>query len=335
MLRFISRRLLFVIPQALGVTLITFFLVRLLPGNPILLLTGGYATPDTIAAMQQRVGLNLPLHEQYWRYLTQVVRLDLGNSWFTGRAISSDIGDRLPATLELITIALVISVAVGIGLGVIIALRPGGIADKGTFFYGLLAGALPDFWLGLVLVFLFFFLLGWLPAPLGRLDQGMEVQRITGFLTIDTLATGNFEAFGSALRHLVLPVATLVFVYTGAILKMTRATLQEMLNADFVEFARACGLSKYQTLRYALRNALPPVVTVVGITYSYLLGGAVLVEQIYSWGGVGQYAVQAVVKSDYLAVQAFVLVAAMFNLIVYLGVDIIDRLIDPRLRQLS
>lgn len=333
MVKFVGKRLILIPAQLIGVTIITFFLVRLLPGNPAVLLAGpAGARPEIVHAIERRLGLHDPIWTQYWLYLKRVVRLDLGESFATGRPVQHDIFNRLPATLELITFALIVIIVIGVGLGTLIALRGGGIADRLSFGYGLLGGALPDFWLGLVLVYLFFFKLGWAPPPLGRLDTGfITPPRVTGFMTIDTLLAGNFAAFRSAVSHLILPVLTLVFVYMGPILKMTRARLRDMLEADFVEHARASGFSNRAVLRYALRSSLPPVVTLTGVTYSFLLGGAVLVEAIFSWGGLGQYAVQAVKASDYFAIQGVILTAAVFNLIVYLLVDLVDRIIDPRL----
>jgi len=332
MLRFIAKRLALVPIQAVGVTIITFFLVRLLPGNPAQQLAGPFGTPSVIASISKRLGLSKPIWTQYWLYLDNVIHFNLGTSFTTGRPVASDIGTRLPATLELITCALIVIVVLGIGLGTLIATRGGGIADRVSFVYGLLGGAFPDFWFGLVAVYLFFFELRWLPAPLGQLSISYATPpRVTGFVVIDSLLHGDIGAFGSALSHLILPVLTLVFVYMGPILKMTRSRLRDMLESDFAEHARAMGFDDRAVLRYALRSSLPPVVTLVGVTYSFLLGGAVLVETIFSWGGLGQYAVDAVRSSDYAAIQGVILVAAIFNLIVYLVVDIIDRLIDPRI----
>lgn len=332
MTRLIARRLALLPLQVVGVTLVTFFLVRLLPGNPAQLIAGPYATPATVALTEKRLGLSGPIWSQYWIYVKDVVHLNLGVSFYTGHSILSDIEQRLPATLELITFALVIIVLVGMSLGTMVALRKGGVVDKLSFLYGLLAGALPDFWIGLILVYFLFFKLGWFPAPEGRLAADLTPPpRVTGFMTIDSLFAGNLTDFGSAVAHLALPVFTLVLAYMGPVLKMTRARLRDMLDSDFVEFGRASGLSDRALLRYAFRNALPPVITITGVTYSFLLGGAVLVEQIFSWGGLGQYAVQVLQASDYLAIQGVILVCAAFNLLVYLIVDIIDAVIDPRI----
>lgn len=329
--RFTSRRLIFVLPQLVGVTIITFLLVRLIPGDPARLLTGPFATEETIEALRERLGLTEPLLEQYWVYLKDLVQGDWGRSFATGNPVFQDIRERLPATLELVLLSLILMTLLGIGLGVLVALRSTGIVDRLTFLYGMLAGSLPDFWLGLVLSYVFFFQLGWFPAPIGRIDVGSEPPTITGFYTIDTVAAGDWGAFVSALKHLALPVITLVFVYTGAILKMTRATLEDLMHSDFIVHAEAMGLPPTRRLRYMLRNALPPVITVVAITFSFLLGGAVLVESVFSWNGVGQYAVSAVSSADYSAIQGFVLIAAAINIVLYFVLDICYFMLDPRL----
>jgi peptide/nickel transport system permease protein len=198
----------------------------------------------------------------------------------------------------------------------------------------MLAGALPDFWLALMLVYALFFRLRLLPAPLGRLDLTVTPPPVrTGMLLVDSMLDGNLAALQSAAAHLVLPCFVLAFVYMGAIAKMLRSTMSELVEGDFARYARACGLPERTVIRYALRNALPPVVTVIGITYGYLLGGAVLVETIFSWNGLGQYAVQSILVLDFAAIQGFVLVAALFSVLVYLGVDVLYFAIDPRIRE--
>lgn len=332
MVGFVTKRLALVPLQAIGVTLVTFLLVRLVPGDPATTLTGPFGTPQSRAAMRERLGLDETLLTQYWLYLKQVFQLDLGRSFATDRPVVADIGERLPATLELITVAIVLALVIGIFLGTLVALRPGGVADAMSRAYGLFAGSIPDFWLGLVCVYIFVFTLGWAPAPLGRLDPSIvPPPTVTSFLTIDSLVAGDLAAFRSAVMHLMLPVLTLVFVYTMAIQKTTRATFEKVLASDAITYARACGLSRFTIVRYTLRMSLPPIVTMSGLTYTFLLGGAVMVEVVFSWGGLGQYAVDAVRQSDYLALQGVVLVAAVFNLLVYLLIDVIDRIIDPRL----
>ncbi len=221
----------------------------------------------------------------------------------------------------------------GIPIGVYTAVKRRGIGDKVLFGYGMLAGSIPDFWLGLILIFVFFSKLGLVPGPIGQLDPIVSTPPpVTGMLVVDALIAGDGEALRSALWHLVLPVATLTLVYMTLIIKNTRSAVEEMMASDFVEHARALGLPRRMLLRYALRNAMPPVITVVGIVFWFLLGGAVLVETVFAWGGLGQYAVEAVVNSDYAPLQAFVLLAAVFTLIVFLLVDLAYFLIDPRIR---
>ena len=206
------------------------------------------------------------------------------------------------------------------------------VGDKVLFVYGMLSGSIPDFWLGLILIYVFFSLLGWLPGPIGRLDPIVEAPpTVTGLYTVDSLLAGQWATFVSAVQHLVLPVATLVLVYMSLIIKNVRTTVEEMMSSDFVEHARALGLSRRMQLRYALRNALPPIITVVGIVFWFLLGGAVLVETVFAWGGLGQYGVEAVIYADYAPLQAFVLIAAIFTMLIFLIVDLAYFLIDPRI----
>ena len=329
---YLLRRLLFVVPQLVGITFITFVLIQLIPGDPARLMLGPLASEQTIHLLRDHMGLNRSLPEQYVLYIWHVMHGDLGSSWQTGNGVAKDLRQRLPATLELITYSLLLAVSIAIPLGVRAARRPGKISDRFAFGYGLVAGALPEFWLGLILILIFYVKLGWVVAPDGRLDVGVAAPtRITGAYTIDALVTGNWTALESASKHLLLPVVSLSIVTIGPILKMTRSTMQQMLSADFTRYARLCGLPEPLIGRYALRNALPPVVTLVAVLYSFLIGGAVLIEVVFGWGGAGQYAVQGVLDADFAVVQGFVLVAAILSLVVYLIVDLIQFAIDPRL----
>ncbi len=331
--RYAGRRLAFLPVQLLIVSVIVFFLVRLLPGDPSYLLAGPFATVERVDEVRRRLGLDQPLYVQYVRYLGSVMRGELGTSWITSQPVLRDIGQRLPATMELILAAMLLSVLVGIPLGVWTAVRKTGIADRAVFAYGMLAGALPDFWFALIMIFLFFFQLGWAPGPIGQLDLTVSIPpRVTGMYAVDALLAGDWPAFRSALAHLVLPVTTLTAIYMPLVMKNTRSTMEEMLSSEFVVYARAAGLSRAVQLRYALRNSMPSVVTIVGILFWFLLGGAVLVETVFAWGGLGQYAVQSVVSSDYAPLQAFVLVTAVFTSIVFLLVDLGYFLLDPRMK---
>lgn len=333
LLRYVVRRFLFVIPQLIGITFITFLLIRLIPGDPAYKIAGVAASPETIAEIHRKLGLDKPLLEQYWLYINRVARGDLGASWYTSNPVAVDLWHRLPATLELVTLGLLISLIVMVPLGVVTALRPRGGVSKATFFYGMLAGALPDFWLGLILIFTFYVQLGWAPAPMGRL--GIVVtppEFVTGMYLVDSALALDWRAFKSSLAHLALPLVTLVFVYGGLILKMTQRTMAQTLDSNFIHHARASGLKPNRVIRYAFQNALPPVVTITGVEYVYLLGGAVLVESVFGWGGAGQYAVQSIINSDFEALQGFVLIAAVFSMAVYLVVDILYFAIDPRIK---
>jgi peptide/nickel transport system permease protein len=331
LIKFVLKRFLFATPQIVGITFVTFLIVRLLPGNPAYQLAGPYATSDAIQNVQIRLGLDKPVYVQYLLYLKALIHGDFGDSWFTARPVREEFLNRFPATLELILVATMIIVLGGIVIGSIAALKRIRVVDTVITVYGFLSGALPDFWLGLVLAFAFFFVFGLLPPPVGRLAEGIDPPHvITGMYTFDSLLTGNWEAFRSAVSHLILPTLTLVIVYMGSIVKMTKATVTAMIRSDFCVYARACGLPDRLVLQYALWNSLPPVITLAGLTFGYLLGGAVLVENVFSWGGLGSYAVASVARSDYFPVQAFVLLAAVFNLAIYLVIDLVHAWIDPR-----
>lgn len=322
-----------VVPQVLGVIFVTFMLVRLLPGDPALLMLGNMATEESIANLRDQLGLNDSLLEQFIAYVGGVVQGDLGVSLFTSNPVAVDLLERAPATLEMIFYAMLLTVLIGVTVAVLAVVRPGGISDYISRFYGMAAGAIPDFWVGLLLIFFLFSVLGIAPAPFGRIDPMISPPpTITGFYTIDALMTGNLDAFRSAAGRLILPVLTLTIVNAGALMKMSKTAFADIWRADFIRHQRASGLPQGRIIRNALRNSLPPVITLVGFLMGFLLGAAVLVETIFSWGGLGQYAVQAVTYSDYPALQGFVLVAAVFILVVYLVVDILYELTDPRIQ---
>jgi ABC-type dipeptide/oligopeptide/nickel transport system permease component len=330
---YVLRRLLLLIPQVLGVTTVVFLLIRLLPGDPAYLIAGSLATKDVIESIREQLGLNRPLWEQYIIYLGNVARGDLGKSWLTSSQVSTDILQRFPATLELITLALILAFFIALPLGMMTALKPGGIVDRIATVYGMLAGSMPDFWWALVLIFVLFGNLQIVPAPIGRIDMALaSPPQVTGLYTADSILAGDWDAFRSSLAHLALPAFTLAFVYAGPILKMTRSTISQVLLSSFIMYARASGLPGSAVTRYAVRNALLPVITMTGITYGYLIGGAVLIEQIFAWGGLGQYAVQAITSSDYMAVSGVVLATTVFSLLIYLVVDLLYLAVDPRIR---
>lgn len=330
--RFMAIRLAFVALQLLGVVTITFFLVRLIPGNPAEALAGLGANAETVHAIEEQLGTDKPLVEQYVIYLNNIVHGELGDSIYTGQTVVQDLQQRIPATAELLLISMFFAILIGIPLGVLAALRPHGPISGMVRGYGLLTGALPDFWLALVLLFLFYFLAGLAPAPLGRLGLLDAPPHVTGFFVIDSILTGNWQLLLAALSHLILPTITLVLVYMGNTVKMTRASVEESSRSEFVEFARACGLPERVVLRYILRNAMAPVFTVIAFTFGFLIGGAVLVETIFAWGGLGEYAVQSISNSDYAPITGFVLVVAFAMAMIYALLDLVYAWLDPRLR---
>jgi ABC-type dipeptide/oligopeptide/nickel transport system permease component len=325
------RRGVVIIPQVLGITCITFVLIRLAPANPAYLFAGPTASPETIKAIEHSLGLDQPIPVQYIRYMANLLHGNLGISLVTSQPVLNDLLSRFPATLELVTFAMFFVAIFHIPMGAIAA-KGQGLANRTANVYGLLAGSLPDFWWGLMLIFIFYAKLSWVPAPLGRIALGAEPPQITGFLTVDSLLSGNLAAFRSALGHLILPGLTLAFIYGAPVLKHMRASMSAALRAPYVEYAQMCGLKSSTIFRYAFRNAIIPALTMGGVTYAYLIGGVALVETVFAWGGLGQYAVQVTISSDYAALSGTVLVATLFALCVYLVLDLVYSLIDPRVR---
>lgn len=330
---YVTKRLLVVIPQLIGVTLVAFLLIRLLPGDPARALLGPHATERGVEQLTRLMGLDRSLPAQYGVYLSDLVRGDLGRSWFTGQPVVDDLIQRTPATLELIGYSMLLAIVVGVGLGAWTASRRGkGPIVLISSWYGRLAGSFPDFWIGLIAIFIFFYQLRWAPAPLGRLSVTADPPpRITGFYTIDSLLTGNFASFVDAVAHLALPVLVLGLIVAPMLAKVTANAMSSVLRSDYIRHGRAMGLTPTIIARYALRNSLAPVLTILGTLFVYLLGGAVLIEKVFSWGGLGQYAVQAVVNADYAAIQGFVLFAAAFTMFVYLIIDLLYMAADPRI----
>lgn len=339
LLRYISRRLLIGLIQLLGLTIAVFFIIRLLPADPVSRLVGMNASEQAYAQAQAQLGLDKPVLEQLALYLglmpgTQpgLLQGSLGISWVTNSRITAEIATYLPVTLELITLAFLLAFVVAVPVGMLSALSPGGRADKGVFVYSLFAGSQPEFWWGLLFVYVFFFQLGVAPAPLGRLSpMTSPPEWVTGFILIDTLVAGQPAKFVEALHHLMMPVFTLAFILSGPIIKMVRQNMVRALQSDFVLYANCVGLPKKRVARYALRAAMAPSMTLIGILYGFMLSGAVLVESVFSLGGIGQYAIRSVLAFDYPAIQGVVLVITAISLLVYLALDLIHAAIDPRI----
>lgn len=329
----IARRVLFMIPILFGVATATFFLTRLAGGDPAYLIAGPFATEEVIASIQEQLGTNRPMGEQYVDFLGETVRGDLGTSLFTARPVTTDLADRLPATLELVVLALAFALLFGLILGSYAAHRRGRAGDRAVRLGSFSALSVPDFWLGLVLLFVFFFKFGVAPGPTGQISPGGPAPRdVTGAMFFDAMITLNGEAFRATLHQLWLPLMTMVLVFTAPIARLARSAVIESLTSDAILFGRACGLPNRKLWTYATRGALPPVVTFVGILFSVLLGSAVLVETVFSWGGAAQYAVNAIRVNDFPAIQGFVLVAGAISVAIFFVVDVLYRVIDPRVR---
>lgn len=333
-LAMIGRRLLAAIPGVLGVVVITFLLNRALPGDPAAYFAGPAATPEAIAQIRVKLGLDRPLLEQFGLYVRDLARGDLGNSITTGQPVVTDLLTRLPASLELTLCGLLVAMAAGLSLGILAATRPGSWIDHFTRLATTAGVSLPIFFSGLLLVYIFYYLLGWAPAPLGRLDAySTPPPTVTGMILVDSVLAGSGAQFWAAARQMVLPAATLGLFAMAPIARITRAAMLGVLASDFVRTARAAGLSRRTVIvTYALRNALLPVVTFLGMVFSFILGANVVVEKIFAWPGVGSYALEALVASDYAPVQGFVLTMAVLYVLINLGIDILYGVIDPRVR---
>ncbi|WP_138465964.1 ABC transporter permease [Poseidonocella sp. HB161398] len=328
----IGGRILQAIPPVFGVIVITFLLTRALPGDPAVFFAGLMADDDTIAQVRAELGLDHPLPVQFLFYIRDLVQGDLGNSLSTGRPVLEELATRLPASLELTFAGLLFAMAVAIPLGVLAATRPGSWIDHLCRVLVTAGVSLPTFFTGLFLIYIFYYILGWAPSPLGRLDfLYLSPPQVTGFYTIDALLAGDWEVFWAALRQMVLPAVTLGLFALAPIARMTRAAMLSALSGDYVRTARANGLRSGRVLWvYAFRNAALPVLTTLGMVFSFLLGANVLVEKVFSWPGIGSYAIGALVASDYAAVQGFVLCMALLFVVVNLFIDVILTLIDPR-----
>jgi peptide/nickel transport system permease protein len=332
-LAFLLRRLAGLAFVLVGVSIFTFALAQLVPIDPAATALGQNAREEQIAAYRAELGLDRPVVEQYLRYVSRLFQGDFGDSIRTRRPVADDLRDFLPATIELALAALLVALCLGIPLGMLAALRRNTWLDGGARIVALIGGSLPIFYLGLLLLGLFYRQLQWLPGP-GRLDSTLEPPtNITGLFTVDSLLTGNWEVFGNAVRHLILPALTLGYFSTAVLLRMTRSAMLEVLGQDYVRTARAKGLARQVVVwRHVLRNALPPVLTVVGITFGSLLSGAVLTETIFNWPGLGRYATTSVTSLDFPAVMGVTLVAAIVYPLVNTLVDIGYHVVDPRVR---
>lgn len=334
MLALIGRRLMFAIPSLVGVVIVTFLLTRALPGDPAAYFAGPAATQEAIEQIRKKLGLDQPLMQQFVRYTTDLAHGDLGSSLTTGQPVATELRNRLPASAELTLTGLLLAVMIAIPLGILAATRPGSWIDHLCRVTTTAGVSLPVFFTGLVLIYVFYFQLGLAPAPLGRLDVFAPTPpTVTGLFLLDALIARDAGTFRAVVGQLVLPATTLALFSLAPIARMTRASMLAVLASDFVRTARASGLSPGTVIvTYAFRNAMLPVVTTLSMVFSFLLGANVLVEKVFSWPGIGSYAVEALIASDFAPVQGFVLTMAAMYVALNLAIDILYGVIDPRVR---
>ena len=330
----ILRRLSTAIPTLIGVVIVTFLLTRVLPGDTASYFAGPAATPQAIDEVRKKLGLDRSLPAQFVSYVQGLATGDLGSSLSTGQPVVKDIETRLPASAELTLAGLILALAIAIPLGILAAVRQGSWIDHLCRVIATAGVSLPVFFSGLLLVYVCYYHLGWAPAPLGRLDAFSSApDTVTGFYLIDSLIARDFDTFRAAAAQLVLPATTLALFALAPIARMTRASMLEALASEFVRTAKASGLSPRTVIvTYAFRNALLPVVTTLGMVFSFLLGANVLVEKVFAWPGIGSYAVEALIKSDFAPVQGFVLAMAILYVMLNLLIDMLYGVIDPRVR---
>jgi ABC-type dipeptide/oligopeptide/nickel transport system permease component len=334
MLRTIGRRIATAIPSLIGVIIVTFLLTRVLPGDTASFFAGPAATPQAIAEVKKQLGLDRPLPEQFASYVVNLAKGDLGNSLTTGRPVVTELAARLPASAELTLLGLLLSLIIAVPLGIVAAVRQGSWIDHTCRIVATAGVSLPVFFTGLIFVYVFYFLLGWSPAPLGRLDVfSSPPPTHTGFYLIDALIARDFETFRAALSQIALPTITLAVFSLAPIARITRASMLAVLAAEFIRTARASGLKPSTIIMtYAFRNAMLPVVTTLGMVFSFLLGANVLVEKVFAWPGIGSYAVEALIASDFAPVQGFVLAMAILYVLINLCIDLLYSAIDPRVK---
>ena len=331
---YVIRRILAMIPALVGVVICIFLLTRVLPGDPARTLAGEQADAASVEKIRADMGLDQPLITQFFSYIGDLLRGDLGFAWHTGHTVVEDLASRLPATAELALVAILIALVIAVPLGIVSAVCRDRWIDHVGRVISLVGASMPLFWLGLLVIYFFYFTLGIAPAPIGRISTGVNPPtEVTGLFLVDSLLSGDTVAFSSSLQSIIWPALVLATGSIAMISRMTRSAMLEVLGQDYVRTARSKGLSpRFVIGKHAFRNASPSVVTVVGLEFGQLLGGAVITETIFSWPGVGSYVTQSIMATDYAPVQAFTLLAAAIFLVVNLIVDLVNAAIDPRVR---
>jgi peptide/nickel transport system permease protein len=314
------------------VSIVVFFMVRAIPGDPAQIMLGQQATQAQVQQVRENMGLDKPIFVQYGLFLKDALRGDLGDSTVTGRPVTTELMVRLPATFELTAFAMLIAVLVGVPVGVIAAVRQYSLLDKTTSVLALTGISMPIFWLAMILVVIFGVNLELLPFP-GRLDPTTGITAITGLVLVDSLLTLNFAGFWDGLLHLIMPALALGTIPMAVVMRMTRSSMLEVMNEDYVRTARAKGVVPWRVVfKHALRNAMLPTITVIGLQVGLLMGGAIITETIFSWPGIGLYAYNSISARDYASIQGVVLYGALLFVLINLVVDILYAVLDPRVR---
>jgi len=329
---YIVKRLLQLIPVLVGVAVISFSLIHLAPGDPARTIAGEHASEQTIESLRVKYGLDKPIHIQFWVWFKQVVRGDFGRSIVSNEYVTREILDRFPNTVELAFFSMLIAIIVGFIAGVVSASKQYSVLDYTTMGVALFGVSMPVFWLGIMLMMIFGVYFRVLPIG-GRLSSTISFQRITGLYILDSLIKGNWAALGSTLKYLILPSVALATIPMATIARVTRSSMLEVLRQDFIRTERAKGLSERVVIyKHAVRNAMLPVITVIGLNFGLLLAGALLTETVFAWPGIGRYVVKAVQMRDYPVVQGCVLFFSFMFVIVNLITDLLYVLIDPRIK---
>lgn len=329
--KYIARRLLLAVPTLLGVSLLVFLFIHLIPGDPAQALLGERANPAALAEVRHTMGLDKPLYVQYGLFMGQILRGDLGKSLISNMSVGEDLATHFPATIELSLVAMVVAVLVGVPVGILAATRRNSIFDHASMVVVLFGVSMPIFWLGLMMIWLFSLVLGWLPVS-GRMDVAVDFVPITNFFILDSLITGNWAALWNTLTHLILPAVALGTIPMAIIARMTRSAMLDVLSQDYVRTAWSKGLAERAVIvGHALKNALIPVVTIIGLQFGSLLSGAVMTETIFSWPGIGKLIYEAIMNRDFPVLQGSLLLVATAFVLINLVVDILYAYLNPQI----
>ncbi len=332
MFSYLLKRLMWTIPTLIGVTIMVFSMVHLAPGDPAVAMLGEKANPQSVKELREQMGLDKPLYTQYFIYMKNILHGDFGRSANSYEPVWREFADRFPATMELATTAMIIATFFGILAGIISAIKRYSIFDYASMFGALAGVSMPVFWLGLLLIYFFSVKLGWLPVS-GRLGYEYDIEHITGLYLVDSLLVKDYDAFWDALKHLILPAVALGTIPMAIIARMTRSSMIEVMKEEYIKTARAKGCSRFQVVViHALRNALMPVVTIIGLMLGSLFAGSILTETTFSWPGIGKWLVNAVYQRDFPVIQSATLIIASMFIVINLIVDLLYALINPKIR---